>query len=106
MPILNISDNIEYQNILKDNIYIIIIFSAGFCKPCNEIYPYMLELSDIYNNIKFIKVDIQNNDDIEDINNIVTIPHFKFMKNNREIFSFSGANRPTIIETINKLLNE
>jgi thiol-disulfide isomerase/thioredoxin len=97
MPILNISDNIEYQNILKDNIYIIIIFSAGFCKPCSEIYPYMLELSDIYNNIKFIKVDI---------NNIVTIPHFKFMKNNREIFSFSGANRPTIIETINKLLNE
>jgi len=83
MPILNISDNIEYQNILKDNIYVIIIFSAGFCKPCNEIYPYMLELSDIYNNIKFIKVDIQNNDDIEDINNIVTIPHFKFIKNIR-----------------------
>jgi thioredoxin 1 len=106
MPILNISDNIEYQNILKDNIYVIIIFSAGFCKPCNEIYPYMLELSDIYNNIKFIKVDIQNNDDIEDINNIVTIPHFKFIKNNREQFSFSGANKPIIIETINKLLNE
>jgi len=106
MPILNISDNIEYQNILKNNIYIIIIFSAGFCKPCNEIYPYMLELSEIYNNIKFIKVDIQKNDDIEDINNIVTIPHFKFIKNNRELFSKSGANRPTIIETINKLINE
>jgi thiol-disulfide isomerase/thioredoxin len=106
MPILNISDNSEYQKILNNNTYVIIIFSAGFCKPCNEIYPYMLELSDIYNNITFIKVDIQKNDDIQDINNIVTIPHFKFIKNNREKFSFSGANKPIIIETINKLLNE
>ncbi len=106
MPILNISNNSEYQNILNNNTYVIIIFSAGFCKPCNEIYPYMLELSDIYNNITFIKVDIQKNDDIQDINNIVTIPHFKFIKNNREQFSFSGANKPIIIETINKLLNE
>jgi thiol-disulfide isomerase/thioredoxin len=106
MPILNISNNSEYQNILNNNTYVIIIFSAGFCKPCNEIYPYMLELSDIYNNITFIKVDIQKNDDIQDINNIVTIHHIKFIKNNREQFSFSGANKPIIIETINKLLNE
>jgi len=106
MPILNISNNNEYQNILLNNTYIIVIFSAGFCKPCSEIYPYMLELSDIYTNIKFIKIDIQNNDDIDDINNIVTIPHFKFIKNNKELFSFSGANKLLIIDTINKLINE
>ena len=65
----------------------------------------MLDLSEKYNNIQFIKVDIQNNEDISDIDNIVTIPHFKFVKNNSELFSFSGANKPLIIETIDKLLN-
>jgi thioredoxin 1 len=106
MTILNISNNNEYRNILKNNTYVLIIFSASFCKPCKEIYPYMLDLSEKYNNIQFIKVDIQNNDDINDIDNIVTIPHFKFVKNNNELFSFSGANKPLIIETIEKLLNE
>ena len=105
MTILNISNNNEYQNILKNNTYVVIIFSASFCKPCKEIYPYILDLSEIYNNIQFIKVDIQNNEDISDIDNIVTIPHFKFVKNNSELFSFSGANKPLIIETIDKLLN-
>lgn len=105
MTILNISNNNEYQNILKNNTYVVIIFSAIFCKPCKEIYPYMLDLSEKYNNIQFIKVDIQNNEDISDIDNIVTIPHFKFVKNNSELFSFSGANKPLIIETIDKLLS-
>jgi thioredoxin 1 len=105
MTILNISNNNEYQNILKNNTYVVIIFSASFCKPCKEIYPYMLDLSEKYNNIQFIKVDIQNNEDISDIDNIVTIPHFKFVKNNSELFSFSGANKPLIIETIDKLLS-
>ena len=105
MTILNISNNNEYQNILKNNTYVVIIFSASFCKPCKEIYPYMLDLSEKYNNIQFIKVDIQNNEDISDIDNIVTIPHFKFVKNNSELFSFSGADKPLIIETIYKLLD-
>jgi hypothetical protein len=50
-------------------------------------------------------VDIQECDDVEDIDNIVTIPHFKFIKNKIEMFSFSGANKPIIIDTIKKLLN-
>lgn len=106
MTILNISNNSEYQSILEKNTYVIIIFSAGFCKPCNEIYPYMLELSEKYYNIAFIKVDIQDNDEIDDVKNIVTIPHFKFIKNTIEQFSFSGANKSLIVETIYKLLDE
>jgi thiol-disulfide isomerase/thioredoxin len=106
MTVLNISNNNEYQYILNNNTYIVVIFSAKFCKPCCEFYPSMIELSETYGNITFIKIDIQECDDIEDINNIVTIPHFKFIKNKCELFSFSGANKPIIIDTIKKLLKE
>ena len=105
MTVLNITNNSEYQYMLNSNTYVVVIFSAKFCKPCCEFYPSMVELSETYSDIKFIKVDIQECDDVDDIDNIVTIPHFKFVKNNSELFSFSGANKPLIIETIDKLLS-
>lgn len=106
MTVLNITNNREYQHVLNSNAYIVVIFSAKFCKPCCEFYPSMVELSETYRDIKFIKVDIQECDDVDDIDNIVTIPHFKFIKNKHELFSFSGANKPIIIDTIKKLLKD
>jgi hypothetical protein len=63
----------------------------------------MLELSETYKDIIFIKVDIQKCEDIEDINSILSIPHFRFINNTREVCSFTGANRCLIIESIEKL---
>ena len=57
MTILDITNNDEYNNILKYN-KVLVIFSASFCKPCNDIYPYMQELSETYKDIIFIKVDV------------------------------------------------
>ena len=105
MTILDITNNDEYNNILKYN-KVLVIFSASFCKPCNDIYPYMQELSETYKDIIFIKVDVQKCEDIDDINSILSIPHFKFIKNKHELFSFSGANKPIIIDTIKKLLKD
>ena len=102
MTILDITNNDEYNNILKYN-KVLVIFSASFCKPCNDIYPYMQELSETYKDIIFIKVDVQKCEDIDDINSILSIPHFKFINNTQEICSFTGANRCLIIESIEKL---
>ena len=102
MAILNITNNDEYCNILMNN-KVLVIYSASFCKPCNEIYPYMLELSQTYNDIIFIKVDIQKCEDIQGIDNILSIPHFKFINNKTEVCSFTGANKGLIIESIEKL---
>jgi hypothetical protein len=63
----------------------------------------MQELSETYKDIIFIKVDVQKCEDIDDINSILSIPHFKFMNNTQEICSFTGANRCLIIESIEKL---
>ena len=102
MAILDITNNEEYKKILIGN-KVLVIYSASFCKPCKEIYPYMLELSETYKDIIFIKVDIQKCEDIEDINSILSIPHFRFINNTLEICSFTGANRSLIIESIEKL---
>ena len=102
MAILDITNNEEYKKILRGN-KVLVIYSASFCKPCKDIYPYMLELSETYKDIIFIKVDIQKCEDIEDINSILSIPHFRFINNTREVCSFTGANRCLIIESVEKL---
>jgi len=102
MAIFDITNNEEYKTILRGN-KVLVIYSASFCKPCKEIYPYMLELSESYKDIIFIKVDIQKCEDMEDMKNILSIPHFRFINNTQEICSFTGANRGLIIESVDKL---
>ena len=82
MTILDITNNDEYNNILKYN-KVLVIFSASFCKPCNDIYPYMQELSETYKDIIFIKVDVQKCEDIDDINTRV-LEKFDKMKTSGE----------------------
>jgi thiol-disulfide isomerase/thioredoxin len=82
MAILDITNNEEYNEILRGN-KVLVIYSASFCKPCKEIYPYMLELSETYKDIIFIKVDVQKCEDIDDINTRV-LEKFDKMKTSGE----------------------
>ena len=41
MSILLIDNTNEFDKQLKINDKVIVIFSASFCKPCKDIYPFM-----------------------------------------------------------------
>jgi len=103
MSVLDINDLNEFNEKIKDNMTVV-VFSAEFCKPCNEIYPYIKEKAETHTNITFVKVDIVKCSEISEEYEIQTIPHFKFFKENKEIVTFSGANKQNITEAINKLL--
>jgi len=103
MSVLHINSLYEFNEKIRDSITVV-VFSAGFCKPCKEIYPYIQEKAEKYTNITFIKVDIEDGSEISEKYEIQTIPHFKFFKDNKEILKFSGANKQNITEAINKLL--
>jgi thioredoxin-like negative regulator of GroEL len=93
----------NYNNIISNNEKVIVVFSAGFCKPCKEIYPYIEELAEQNTDIIFIKVDIEDGCDISEQSNIQSIPHFKFFKSSKELISFSGANKQSLQDSIKKL---
>ena len=103
MSVLHINDLNEFNEKIKDNMTVV-VFSAGFCKPCKEIYPYIEKIAETHTNITFVKVDIEEGSEISEKYEIQTIPHFKFFKENEEIVTFSGANKQNITEAINKLL--
>lgn len=103
MSVLHIDDLNEFNEKIKDN-KTVVVFSAGFCKPCKEIYPYIEEIAEKHTDITFIKVDIEECSEILEKYEIQSIPHFKFFKENKEIVTFSGANKQNITEALNKLL--
>ena len=80
MSILLIDNTNEFDKQLKTNDKVIVIFSASFCKPCKDIYPFMEDQAKIFTNIAFIKVDVEEGQEISEKYGIQSIPHFKFFK--------------------------
>ena len=103
MSVLFVNNLQEFNNIIQNDQYVAVMFSAGFCNPCKDIFPFICEQAEKNTDIKFIKIDIEDGCDISDIYNIQSIPHFKFFKNNSELVSFSGANKQFIKDSIEKI---
>jgi thioredoxin 1 len=99
-PIINIKTLEDYNRVLTNNLYVVANFSASFCKPCKEISPFIEELTIIYPNIKFLKIDIEDGSEISDYFNISSIPYFKFYKNKFETTSYCGTDRKIILEAL------
>ena len=104
MSILLIDNTNEFDKQLKINDKVIVIFSASFCKPCKDIYPFMEDQAKIFTNIIFIKVDVEEGQEISEKYGIQSIPHFKFFKNSEEIILFTGATKQTITDSIDTLI--
>lgn len=103
MTVLIATNLIDYHNIIKNNSMVIIVFSANFCKPSNEIYHHIKNLAEEISDIHFLKIDIKDGYEISNNYNIQSIPHFKFFKNNIEVFSFTGTNKNNLISSIKTL---
>lgn len=71
---------------------VMIDFHATWCGPCKVIAPKIDEFSKEFNNIVFLKVDVDECEDIATEYDISAMPTFVFIKNKQKIESFSGAN--------------
>lgn len=81
---------------------IVIDFFATWCGPCKIIAPYMEELSTKYENVVFLKVDVDENEEIASEYNVTCMPTFVFVKNKAKVNDFSGANKDKLKELVEK----
>lgn len=93
------------QNIskAKKDQLIVIDFTASWCPPCKAIAPKYLEFSLQYTDVLFLKIDVDEVGEIAEQYNITSMPTFKFLKNENEIHSFSGADVNELKSQIEKL---
>ena len=83
--------------------YVLIDFGATWCSPCKAIAPFFNSLKDKYPSIKFLKIDIDENQEMARKYNINNIPAFILFKDGLEEDRLVGANKVKLEEMISTL---
>lgn len=82
---------------------VVVDFYATWCGPCKVIAPRLEALSKDLTDVVFLKVDVDNCEDVAMEYKISCMPTFLFFKDGKKIEEFSGANYDKLVETMNKL---
>ncbi|XP_055349028.1 thioredoxin-2-like [Paramacrobiotus metropolitanus] len=101
----HISEKAKLDKILKDagSKLVVIDFHATWCGPCRQIGPKFEEFSEKFDAV-FLKVDVDESEDIPSEYEISVMPTFVFIKNGKTVDTFSGANASKLEEMIKKNL--
>lgn len=82
----------EYKKFVEGNAYAITYFWAPWCGPCKIVTPTFEKLSEKYKHVEFLKVDIDEAEEIANKCEIKSIPTIIFYKGGNKIDQLVGAN--------------
>nr|XP_043878630.1 thioredoxin-like [Solea senegalensis] len=71
---------------------VVVDFTATWCPPCKMIAPIFEELAEKYTNMVFLKVDVDEAEDVAANYEVNCMPTFIFIKNSKVLDRFDGAN--------------
>lgn len=75
----------------------VVDFYATWCGPCKMIEPFLKQQSEIYKDeVVFLKVDVDENEEIASTYEISCMPTFLFIKKREKVDEISGANQEMI----------
>jgi len=83
--------------------YVLVDFFAPWCGPCKVIAPFFNSLKEKYPEVKFLKCNIDDNQEIARKYNIESIPAFILFKDGLEKDRLVGANKVKLEEMVSSL---
>ena len=89
--IKEIHDVKEFENFLKNNQLVVVDFHAVWCGPCKVIAPKYEELSQEFHGVSFVKVDVDQAEELAEKQGVESMPTFKFFKNGQLVDTLNGA---------------
>jgi len=101
---VHIKDANEFETKLTEagSSLVVVDFFAQWCGPCKVIAPKIEELAAEYPDVVFLKVDVDECEDIASDYEITAMPTFVFIKHKQKIDAFSGANADKVKQYITK----
>ena len=109
------TENDDITSVLLDNmnknVLSLLYFTASWCGPCQQIKPFLKELSESLKtsgeyNIEFYMIDIDKNEEFCNKCNIRSVPTFFIMNGKELLGSLSGADKTKLSEMIVNVFNE
>ncbi len=94
----------EFEQIISSNELVVIDFYATWCGPCKMLSPVIENVESLIHNVKFIKVDIDQFNDLASQYKIQSVPTLVFLKNGQEVMKSIGyLDEDALIEKIKSL---
>ncbi|EYB84104.1 hypothetical protein Y032_0323g2506 [Ancylostoma ceylanicum] len=93
MTIREPSDVDEFDAVLNENpdSLVVIDFYATWCGPCKIMGPKFIKLSNEFTSVVFVKVDVDESEDIVSRFDIKVMPTFIFMRKGAQIDMVEGS---------------
>ena len=88
------------EEVINSSVPVLIDFYADWCGPCKILSPIVEEVSSQYEDVKFVKINIDSNQDIANDYMITSIPTLVYIKNGEEQNRVLGAVDKDTVETL------
>lgn len=91
------------KEVLDEKGLVLVDFYADWCGPCRMTAPIIEELANEEKNVKFVKVNVDENPDLASQYQIFSIPTFLIFKDGKVVHQFVGAlSKEGFIDEINQ----
>lgn len=80
MKVIEITDK-ELDNVVKENKKVLVDCYATWCGPCKMLAPVIDEVAEECEDVVFVKMDVDNNDEVSSKYNVVSIPTLLVFEN-------------------------
>lgn len=104
MGILHVNKDNFKEHVLKSKGVVLVDFYADWCGPCRTMTPIIEELASEFSEVKFIKINVDENPDLSSQYEIFSIPTILIFKDGEIVNQFIGAtNKETLAQNLKKL---
>jgi len=91
MTVIHLDKNNFETEVLKTKGLVIVDFYAQWCGPCKMTGPIIEQLAEEVKNVKFVKVDVDQNQELTSQYQVFSIPTFLVFKDGQVVNQFAGA---------------
>ncbi len=101
-----LSDAEFSEKVLKSSVPVLVDFWAPWCGPCKAMLPVVEELAKQYDGkVAFYKINVDENTEVPQQFNVMSIPTFVLFKNGEAMESFIGVqSKETVSAKLDALL--
>ena len=85
MAVITVNNNNFEEEVLKNEGKVLVDFNADWCGPCKMLGPILEEVSETIQDTKFVSVNIDDEDELSEKYNVVSIPCLVLFENGKEI---------------------